>query len=850
MTSSFDPLPEWAHAVPSEPGIHPEQSALQWQRPFTVQQLLEIGEQFIEQFLAWVVRAVAGVFIPGEASFDQLRDWALNIPILGDIIEAITGLVGGGIEELTQFFNNIRNFFRSIDFNNPSFNPLQAAAQLVNIILAPLRNVLPRLLTFLPIGAITAQTPNLLSAPKFAADSVDSGSEWVVDPDKSHASDGTGAVRVIANGKLHALRSGEDATDILGVGARQTVDISVYVSHEGYSGSGDPIRLDVVPFVDGVAQAPVSVVTYTPQSQDADWTLMAGQYVVPEGVTGIQLRLVVDAGAAAGTVWFDDATVKQTGTIRPEWVEGLSDLLQSLGSQVQLVIDTVVNAIRGGISVVGSTLEDLFDALQNINPANIIGMLGPGNLLETIEEIVNNIVGGLVGVVGGGAGLADLFNILREISSRASRGDFAWIIQGIRTNKPAAGGLGPSERSNMNLSEITGMVSATQSASLIAWDYIEESMPIGAISWMGYGVSGITEFYVHVWKMDTATGVPALIHSSDNILSVIADAGSADPDVGAYLQYELPQDEVIPAEASDLLGYEFVPVGGTHQIRGRVDEFPLHPTAPISKRASTRNNTSSPSSPPSSIPRNQIVWSDNVPWVGIAVDTGVIGDQHDPEKIYLGTATTTIPVARWVNYIDPVALGGGGGGRQGIALGVNGAPGQPGQFNATIWVRGEDFGDNAIITFTPGAGGVGGPGDGAPGGDTVITITTPGGPTRSITASGGAAGTSAGFLTNPVGRGPAAFVFNGQEYVGGGDQKVMGGKGTSPGGGGNGGRGALASFQPGGNGGPGGGWVYLRPDPLPEPDPDLTPPTAPTLVELVDSTFSSLTITWSGATDE
>ncbi|AID58841.1 minor tail protein [Mycobacterium phage Gaia] len=804
-----------------------------------------------------LLRALLGGFPDDiEISFDdliaQLAAWVSNIddilghvPLIGDLIEAITGREDGDLNDLGTWFLNLRNFLANINFGDPNFNLLDAAAQFVSLLLAPLRNVLPQLLTFLPIGAITNRTPNLLAAPKFSAGSIDSGSEWVIDPSKSHSSDGTGAVRVLANSKLHALRS-----NVIGVGGGQKVDVSIYVTYQGYEGSGAPIRLEVVPYINDVEQAPVPVAAHTPQSQNAGWTLLSGRYTVPEGVTSMQLRLVVDTSATEGTVWFDDAEVKQTGTILQEWVDGLPDVLQTLLTRVQVTIDTVVNALRGGIETTLNTFEDLFDALKNINPANIIGMLGPGNLIETIEGIVNNIVGGLVGVVGGGAGLADLFNILREISSRASRGDFAWIIQGIRTNKPAAGGLGPSERSNMNLSEITGWVSATQSSSLIAWDYIEESMPIGAISWMGKGVSGITEFYVHVWKMDTSTGVPERIHSSENILSVIADAGSADPDAGAYLQYELPQEEVIPAEASDLLGYEFVPVGGTHEIRGRVDSFPLHPTAPISKRASTRDNTTNPSNPPLTIPRNNIVWSDNVPWVGIAVDTGVLGDQHDPEKIYLGTTTTTIPVARWVNYIDPVALGAGGGGHQGIALGINGSPGQPGQFNATTWVRGEDFDDNAVITFTPGTGGTGGMGGGAPGGDTVITIETPDGPTRSITATGGAAGTSTGFLSSPVGRGPSEFTFNEQEYVGGGDQKVMGGKGTSPGGGGNGGRGSLAAFQPGGNGGPGGGWLYLRPDALPDPDPDLTPPTAPTSVELVESTFSSLTITWSGATDE
>ncbi|UCR74395.1 minor tail protein [Mycobacterium phage Ritam007] len=805
-------MPDWAKEIPSAP-IHRQPAGSEVVRPLTPQQLVEFGKELIEQFIRRVVQALAGVFIPGVPSFEQLKDWAESLPDLGQIVEMI--------------------------WNSP-LNP-------VNIV-----GSIAHLLTQLNPGAFSKTQPNLLAAPKFAAGSIDSGAEWVVDPDKSHSSDGSGAVRVVANGRLHALRSGSGPTDVTAVGEGQKIDTSIWVSHSDYAGNGASILLQIVPFIDGVAQTPVDLDAYTPLEQTIEWRQLAGQYTVPEGVTGLQLRLVVTEEATSGTIWFDDATLKQTGVIRQEWVEGLPEVLQSLFAQVQLTIDTVVNAIRGGVQTTLNTFEDLFEALQNINPANIIGLLGPANLLETIEEIVNTVVGGLVGVVGGGAGIADLFNILREISSRASRGDFAWIIQGIRTNKPAAGGLGPSERSNMNLSEINTWLTASQSASLISWDYIEESMPIGAISWMGYEVAGITEFYVHVWKMDTTTGVPSKIHSSANIVSVLADAGSADPDVGAYLQYELPQDQVIAAEASDLLGYEFVPVGGTHKIRGRVDDYPLHPTAPISKRASTRNNTTSPSSPPASIPRNQIVWSDNVAWVGIAVDNGVLGDQHDPEKRYLGTTATTLPVAKWVNYIDPIALGAGGGGHQGIALGVNGSPGQPGQFNATRWVRGVDFGDNAVVTFTPGAGGIGGPGDGAPGGDTVITITTPDGPTRSITAAGGAAGTSTGFFTNPIGRGPAEFVFNEQNYVGGGDQKVMGGKGTSPGGGGNGGRGALAAFQPGGNGGPGGGWLYLLPDSLPdvEPDADLTPPTAPTVVELVESTFSSLTITWSGATDE
>ncbi|AER49428.1 minor tail subunit [Mycobacterium phage SG4] len=844
MTSSFDPLPEWAHAVPSEPGIHPEQSVLQWQRPFTVQQLLEIGEQFIEQFLAWVVRAVVGVFVPGEASFDQLRDWALNIPILGDIIEAITGLVGGGIEELTQFFGNIRNFFQSINFNDPSFNPLQAAAQLVNIILAPLRNLLPSLLTILPIGGISNQAPNILPAPKFPEGSVGDNADWVVDPSHSRSGDGTGAAKVIADGTLKALRSGQNVGDFFAVSEGQTITARVFVSHDDYVGTGAPIRLQLVPYIDGVAQAPVDLNAYAPQDANLAWPgkELSGEYRVPAGVTGVQTRFVVTEDAAAGTFWWDDAEVKQTGVIQQSWVEGLPEILQTLLARVQLTIDTVVSAIRGGVQTVENTLEDLFDALRNISPESIAGMLGPENLRETIENIVNSIVGGLVGLPGIGAGIADLFNVLQEIASRASLGLFSWDILGIRTNKPVDSGLLPSERSNFPLSNVTTWLEATQSNSLIGVDLIEESMPLGVVSWIGYGLSGITEFYVNIWKVDLASGDWTLVHHSPNIVGLLG--GTAAP--GEFISYEL--DDPVPVVASEAYAYELVPVGGTHYVRGRVADLPNHPTSQIVSLAATRNNTS-PDSPPSSIAKASVTRSGDVPWVSIAVDTGSGGDHHDPLKVYLGTAATVFPVPNWVNYIDPVAVGAGGGGAQGWALGINGQAGQPGKFNATTWVRGEHFGDNAIITLDPGAGGVGGPGDGAAGGNTTLSISTPGGDTYSVVAEGGAAGTAEGFLSKPVGRGPGTFTFNGQDYVGGGDQKVMGGHGAPAGGAGNGGKGSLAAFQSGGNGAPGGGWVFFRPDPLPDPDPDLTPPTPPTLVELVDSTFSTITITWSGATD-
>lgn len=75
--------PDWITSTPSTPAIHnkPPPAGGALVPPFTPEQLLQIGAQFIEQFLGKVVQAVIGVFIPGDngAAFAQLQGWASGI---------------------------------------------------------------------------------------------------------------------------------------------------------------------------------------------------------------------------------------------------------------------------------------------------------------------------------------------------------------------------------------------------------------------------------------------------------------------------------------------------------------------------------------------------------------------------------------------------------------------------------------------------------------------------------------------------------------------------------------------------------------------------------------------------
>ncbi|AXF51523.1 minor tail protein [Mycobacterium phage Constella] len=520
----------------------------------------------------------------------------------------------------------------------------------------------------------------------------------------------------------------------------------------------------------------------------------------------------------------------------------LADLIETIAARIDTIIDTIVQALTGAATI-GNTLADLARALLEVPARNIQGILGSLNLGDDAQAILDFFIGGFVNQQGSGASLADAFNIAREIGSGSFLGKLAAEILGIRNNKPADGGLLPSERSNFDLSAVTTWHAATQSASLIGLDYIEQDMPLGVVSWIGYGTSGLTALYVNIWKVDLNSGDFTLVHHSPNIVGLLT--ATADP--GEYVSYEL--DEPFNIFAKEIYAYEIVPVGGTHNVRGRTSNTPYRPSTAIVAHAATRNNTTSPNDPPETIAKASVTRSLNVPWVGIAVDTGSGEGHHDDDLRYIG-GDVSFPIPNWANFIDVIGVGGGGGGRAGLTFGLYGEAGGPGRWNATTWARGTHFtGTSTSITIDVGAAGIGGPGVGDRGGNTVVSI-----PGYSMTAIGGEPGDAVRPVTSgkPVGRGPGTFNYNGIAAVGGVNQNSYGGQGVAPGGAGNGGN--YVSFQPGGNGAPGGAWIRFRQDPLPGEevvggDGDTTPPAIDDLDVAVETTINTITITPSGAVD-
>lgn len=762
MTSG---VPDWAVNIPSAP-VHPQEST-ELNRPFTAQQLIEFGEQLIEQFIRRVVLAVVGTFIPGEPSFDQLQEWAHSIPIIGDIIEIVQDFLSGNL------------------FGRDGF-------------------ILSNLIPALSFSWITDEQPNLLVAGNFQdAASIADNPFWSWDSGISHKPDGGGSVKVTANGTLKALRSNE-----IIVNPAQTMSLEMWVKWSGYTGANSPIKLQLIEFagrgVDAEQLAIKDIVTFNPNTPNGDWRLLSGSYTVPDGVNAVRVRLFVTNDAQTGTFNFDDGVGKKTNKIQQGWIDGLANSFQEALSRWQLIIDTVVNGITGSNNALHS-LEDLFDAVTHIPLFKILGFGGPGDANTTFEEFLSHLLGGMQGSdPNSNGGFADLYNVAKLLQTAAAMGESAFQILSIRNNTPVNTGLLPSGRSNYGLTSVNTTLSATQSASLIATMRVEQDIALGVVSWLGCGTSGITAFYVNIWKLDGASGDWTLVHHSPSVLSELT-AGST-PNWTFY-QLDTPVDQ----KAGETYAYELVPVGGTHSVRGisTTDDIPDHPFAQVVGLAATRDNTSSPNSPPSTIAKASVVRSGNIPWIETAIDTGSGVGYYDPISVYV-VEDGDIPVPSWVNFIDPGAVGAGGGGQMGLTLGFHGEPGSPGLFNATTWQRGVHFGDNAVLHFTKGIGGPGGrPGhdDGEDGTASVWSL-----PDYTLTAEGGLGGTELQLGSNPIGRGPGTFEYKGEKYVWGADQNVPGRDGVPAGGGGNGGNGL--TFQPGGKGADGAGRVRFRQNPL------------------------------------
>lgn len=566
--------------------------------------------------------------------------------------------------------------------------------------------------------------------------------------------------------------------------------------------------------------------------QDTIRAILAGKYVNngTSVLSSPDSPLAKVFGGAAGLPALLISLVEQLLGINLPDVTDVSSLLDVIEGFpiIGPVIETLLDGLTGNGG--GGGLEALHEAVRNINPANVSGVNGPANIRDSIQAQLDAIVSGAVGQQGTGASNADATNVFRETGRKAGQGSDAWEVQGERNNTSISSGLLASSESPFNLSLANAILTITPTASLCTVYRVERSAPLGVVSWIGCGTSGVTAFYLHIRKLNPATGGRVPVFSSPNIVGDLIPGSTPDWEFCNL-------GDPLPRLMTESYEFEWVTVGGNHSIRGIsfTDPIPDHPNAIEVALGATRNSSASPSTA-GTIAKAAVVSSPNVPWVEAAIDLGNTSTQHSPKTEYL-TRATTVPVPNWVAKINPVVLGKGGDGADGATLGFGGKPGTPGKFNATTWERGVHFAADTIITFEP-ANDVTG--------NSVLSV-----PGYSITAQNGTDGVgTANFGEKPIGKGPGTFEYGDETYPGGKDQDAWGGDGTGPGGAGNGGNYLTGFITGGGKGANGAGWLRFIPGEIEGGTPaDVTPPTAPTLITLEASTPSSLTLSVSGGSD-
>ena len=347
----------------------------------------------------------ASHFNIAEIAFETLLDWVEQIPLIGPaIVQVITG-IEGTLDFLGDWFFDLRKLLNFPDLGS-GIDPLGWATEFIENILNPtgllttlsevgeaiaeaiqdlIQNllnglqpinalnlfgqILPGLFSNLPLGAITDEQPNLLPAGNFPnLASISDNPKWVYDATVTRTADSTGSARTTANGTVRALRS-----RVVAVTANQPLSASTAVKCAGLVASGAPFHLDMVRF-SGTVDSPTQIgidrlATANPGNGSHDWiALTKGGITVPSGTTCVCLRLVVDATATAGSVWFDEGVLKQTGTLQMGWVGGLIEQFTRIFNVFGPggVIEEMEQAWENLLKLFG-----LNDLLGNLNPATI-----------------------------------------------------------------------------------------------------------------------------------------------------------------------------------------------------------------------------------------------------------------------------------------------------------------------------------------------------------------------------------------------------------------------------------------------------------------------------------------------
>lgn len=272
--------PDWATNV-TPAGIHNAPAATAQYQQMSEDQVKVLRQKLRASLLQTIVQLLTGLFVPHGHIDDaehQIIHWVEGIPILGDIVEAITGIPDGNDHDLGTWANNLLHRHQPV----------------------------PKMTS----GGVGDEHPNLLLAPDFrATGTLIASQNWTWT--NSVGFDSLGAAKVIPAGYITELLSNE-----IPVTAGQTVlSLSIRVKADSlvYTGT-NPITMGITRYKDRAEVGSDDLMMLASPAGTFDWTeLFMDQYQVPADCDEVRMRLTVGANATAGNVYWDEASVQAVG---------------------------------------------------------------------------------------------------------------------------------------------------------------------------------------------------------------------------------------------------------------------------------------------------------------------------------------------------------------------------------------------------------------------------------------------------------------------------------------------------------------------------------------------------------
>lgn len=306
---------------------------------------------------------------------DGLKDLTgVDLSILNDILHGI----GTGLDGLRRFVESLIG--QALDMLHLP-DPATVWRQVMGAFLNPLS-----WLNNIPIGAITAATPNLL-ADFISADSLVGNTMFVFDSAVAPAG-ASGSVRTTFDGTVHELISERIMLDV-----GRKVDAAVKIKYSGVtSPTASPIRLSWIGWNGDTEVAGGDFAVHQPSGVALDWTTLSGSLTRLESDPWDRVTVVLKttAGATGGNVWFGAARGTKPDKLPKNLIDGLEGALAAAG---QTIRDAICNAL--GLGGTGHTDADVIRALTNIPQTAVAGLTAiAGNLTAIAKNFFDGFFGG------------------------------------------------------------------------------------------------------------------------------------------------------------------------------------------------------------------------------------------------------------------------------------------------------------------------------------------------------------------------------------------------------------------------------------------------------------------------